>query len=178
VAEEFAWRDLRSFFPKARGRTGWVNRDGRIFERCPGRRKIPAGLQAKADDVKVPIMISLAATALILAPAAASAEDLPERVENVVVYGDDPCPKAQGDDIVVCGRKPETERYRIPKELRRNRDERRGAAWATRVAELEEATRFTKPNSCSVVGSWGQTGCLEAAIRNWVGERRAMKARR
>lgn len=120
---------------------------------------------------------ALAGAALLLPQAVAGAEEPPERVENLVVYGDDPCPKAQGEDIVVCGRRPETERYRIPKELRRTRDERRGAAWATRVAEMEEATRFTRPNSCSVVGSWGQTGCLESAIRNWVAERRAAKAR-
>lgn len=118
-------------------------------------------------------MAALAGAALNFPASPAKAEDLPERVEAVTVYGDDPCPKSQGDDIVVCGRKPETERYRIPKELRRSRDQRRGAAWSTRVAEMEEATRFTKPNSCSVVGSWGQTGCLEAAIRNWIAERRS-----
>ena len=123
------------------------------------------------------IVAALAGLALFLPPVSARAEEPPERVENIVVYGDDPCPKARGDDIVICGRKPETERYRIPKELRRSRDERRGAAWATRVAEMEEATRFARPNSCSVVGSWGQTGCLEAAIRNWVAERRATRAR-
>ncbi len=126
--------------------------------------------------MKTWIIVALAG-AVLLPPASARAEDLPERVENIVVYGDDPCPKPRGDDIVVCGRKPETERYRIPKELRRSRDQRRGAAWATRVAEMEEATRFTRPNSCSVVGSWGQTGCLESAIRNWIAERREMKAR-
>ena len=124
------------------------------------------------------IVAALAGFALLLPPAPARAEALPERVETVTVYGDDPCPKAQGDDILVCGRKPETERYRIPKELRRSRDQRRGAAWATRTAEMEEATRFTRPNSCSVVGSWGQTGCLEAAIRNWIAARREMKAGR
>jgi hypothetical protein len=132
--------------------------------------------QAKADAVKSSILAALGGAALLFQPALAGAEP-PDKVETVVVYGDDPCPKAQGDDIVVCGRKPESERYRIPKELRRSRDERRGAAWASRVAEMEEATRFTKPNSCSTVGSWGQTGCLEAAIRNWFAERRATRAR-
>ncbi|HEX8062856.1 MAG TPA: hypothetical protein VF535_06535 [Allosphingosinicella sp.] len=134
------------------------------------------GLRARAAVVNGPVLAALAAAAFILPPAGARGEDLPERVETVTVYGDDPCPKARGDDIVVCGRKPETERYRIPKELRRSRDERRGAAWSTRVAEMEDATRFTKPNSCSPVGSWGQTGCLEAAIRDWVAGRRAAKA--
>ena len=131
--------------------------------------------RAKAELVKAPFL-ALAATALVFPPAAARGQDPPERVEAVTVYGDDPCPKSQGEDIVICGRKPESERYRIPKELRRSRDERRGAAWTTRVAEMEEATRFTKPNSCSAVGSWGQTGCLEAAIRDWVAARRAARA--
>jgi hypothetical protein len=122
-------------------------------------------------------IVAVPAAMLLLLPAPAGAEEPPERVESLVVYGDDPCPRSQGDDIVVCGRRPETERYRIPRELRRSRDERRGAAWSTRVAEMEEATRFTRPNSCSVVGSWGQTGCLESAIRNWVAERRTTKPR-
>lgn len=132
--------------------------------------------RAKAGVAKGPILAALAATAFLLPVAAAQGEDPPARVESVTVYGDDPCPKSQGEDIVICGRKPESERYRIPKELRRSRDERRGAAWTTRVAELEEATRFTKPNSCSPVGSWGQTGCLEAAIRDWAAARRAARA--
>ena len=132
--------------------------------------------RAKAEIVKAPILALLAATVLVFPPAAVHGQDPPERVETVTVYGDDPCPKSQGEDIVICGRKPESERFRIPKELRRSRDERRGAAWTTRVAEMEEATRFTKPNSCSAVGSWGQTGCLEAAIRDWLAARRAARA--
>jgi hypothetical protein len=127
--------------------------------------------------MKGPLLAAVALTASILPLAAARGEDPPRRVETVTVYGADPCPKSQGEDIVICGRKPESERYRIPKELRRSRDERRGAAWTSRVAEMEEATRFTKPGSCSPVGSWGQTGCLEAAIRDWVAARQAARAR-
>src|SRR3546814_14749889 len=43
-----------------------------------------------------------------------------ERVNLVIVYGDDPCPQSQGSDIVVCARKGEEERYRIPEPLRRD----------------------------------------------------------
>ncbi|HYI40355.1 MAG TPA: hypothetical protein VE053_08560 [Allosphingosinicella sp.] len=121
-------------------------------------------------------MAALAGTVLTFRADSAGAETPPDKVETVVVYGNDPCPKPKGDDIVICGRQPETERYRIPKALRRSREQRSGASWVSRVAELEEATRFTRPNSCSVVGSWGQTGCLEAAIRNWFMERRATRA--
>src|SRR5690606_1854829 len=41
-----------------------------------------------------------------------------EKVKQVFVYGDDPCPPSEGDEIVVCARLPDNDRYRIPKELR------------------------------------------------------------
>ncbi|WP_243455572.1 hypothetical protein [Sphingosinicella sp. BN140058] len=121
------------------------------------------------------------AAALLVASAAAAAQDgdpdLPERSSSLVVYGDDPCPKAQDDEeIVVCARRPETERYRIPKEFRKNKDERGSVAWGARFDQLEEATRYTRPNSCSVVGTWGQTGCWNMNIGRWAAERRAMQA--
>ena len=62
-------------------------------------------------------LLGLAALAPFLSLAPASAEP-PQRVFNLIVYGDDPCPKGEGDEIIVCARKPESERYRIPKKLR------------------------------------------------------------
>jgi hypothetical protein len=110
-------------------------------------------------------------------PAAAdpAAADPPERTTSLVVYGSDPCPKSQGDEIVVCARRPENERYRIPKALRRNRNELSENSWSSRFGEMEEATRYTRPNSCSVVGTGGQTGCLAAMLRQWFAERRFMQ---
>lgn len=64
---------------------------------------------------------SAAALAMIVAPAQAQAE-APDRVETLVVYGDDPCPVEEGGGIVVCARKPESERYRIPKDLREKKE--------------------------------------------------------
>ena len=90
------------------------------------------------------------AAILLVASAAAGAQepDLPERASTLVVYGEDPCPKAQDEEeIVVCARRPETERYRIPKEFRKNKDERGSVAWGARFDQLEEATRYTRPNS-------------------------------
>jgi hypothetical protein len=53
-------------------------------------------------------------------PAAAqeAEADLPERTTTAVVYGEEACPKAEEGEIVVCARRPEGDRYRIPKELR------------------------------------------------------------
>ena len=38
------------------------------------------------------------------------------RIRGVVVYGDDPCPQSTADEVVVCARRPDDERYRIPAE--------------------------------------------------------------
>ncbi len=114
-----------------------------------------------------------------MAPAAAQDPDLPEKASTLVVYGEDPCPApSDPEEIVVCARRPETERYRIPEEFRENKEERGSVAWGARVEEMEEATRFTRPNSCSPVGSWGQTGCFDSLIRNWRADRRARRSGR
>jgi hypothetical protein len=114
--------------------------------------------------------------ALVALPAAAQPADIPEKASTLVVYGSDPCPApADPEEIVVCARRPESERYRIPEELREDKDQRGSVAWGTRFDEMEEATRFTRPNSCSVVGTWGQTGCFDQLIRNWRAERREMQ---
>lgn len=117
-----------------------------------------------------------------LIPAAAQAEtakaaaDKPRRIVNAVVYGDDPCPNSRPNEIVVCARQPEAERYRIP---RRFRDEPSPAAaaqaWATRVDTIEEVNRAGLPNSCSPVGAGGQTGCTMEMLRRWLAEKQAMR---
>lgn len=114
-------------------------------------------------------LTALAALDLAMPPAAAQA---PQRETNVTVYGDDPCPPpADPEEIVVCARQPEEERYRIPRELRRG-ERRLETSWGTRSEMLEEAQRDTRPGSCSVVGSFGQSGCFQAMIRQWAAERR------
>lgn len=102
----------------------------------------------------------------------AQAEDPPQRVSSLVVYGDDPCPKSEGEDIVVCARRPESERYRIPKKLREKPDVAGGPGWASQVAMMEQASRQVTPNSCSAVGSYGFTGCTAAMLQQWFAERR------
>ena len=123
----------------------------------------------------LPLAIAATLAALAAVPAAAQA-DIPEKASSLVVYGADPCPApADPEEIVVCARRPESERYRIPEELREDKERRGSVAWGTRFDAMEEATRFTRPNSCSVVGTWGQTGCFDQLIRNWRSERRAMQ---
>lgn len=119
----------------------------------------------------------LAPLLLMLAPfAAAAQEGPPEREEKIVVYGDDPCPKAENEeDIVICARKPESERFRIPRELREIPRSGESNSWASRAADLEEEQRSTRPGGCSVDGSYGQTGCFQEMIRQWQAERRSRR---
>lgn len=92
------------------------------------------------------------------------------RVNQVVVYGDDACPQSQGDEIVVCGRLAEDERYRIPEPLRGNPNDIRRESWSTRVTALERVGR-TGTDSCSPVGAGGYTGCMNQLIGNAYAER-------
>ena len=108
-------------------------------------------------------------------PAPAAAFDPPERQSTLVIYGDDPCPGSGADnEVVVCARRPEEERYRIPRRIRERQPIE--TSWASRVDALEEEGRVGRPNSCSAVGSNGFTGCTAAMLRQWYAERRARRA--
>lgn len=117
-------------------------------------------------------LIALLLAPLRPAPALAQAEPPPERIVNLLVYGDDPCPQSQGDEIVVCARKPESERYRIPRKLREKPAVSGGPGWGSQVATMEQVQRQTLPNSCNVIGSNGFNGCTARILEQWFAERR------
>ena len=100
----------------------------------------------------------------------------PQRTSVLYTFGNDPCPEPQGDEIVVCAQQPESDRYRVPKELREELKEEQdvggGGSWASTVEGYDNIARATRPNSCSPVGSYGYTGCASAALRQWFEERR------
>lgn len=122
-----------------------------------------------------PLRLVALLSAAVAVPSAALAFAPPERQSTLVVYGDDPCPTSGADnDVVVCARRPEEERYRIPRRLREAQQIE--TSWASRVEGLEDASRDMRPNSCSAVGSNGFTGCNSAMIRQWYAERRARRA--
>ncbi len=114
--------------------------------------------------------ILLAWIALPLAALAAS-PDAPAGGTTVpiTVYGDDPCPKGEGGAIVVCARRPENERYRLPKRFRGDKAKSSPAAnaWSNKVQTLEQASRVGAglPDTCSAVGSGGQSGCYHQFLQ-------------
>ncbi len=107
-------------------------------------------------------------TGLVLPSAPALAQQT--RVSEIIVYGTDPCPRSTDDEIVVCARKPETERYRIPEALRQGGSLQSRQAWAARAKQFETVGR-TGINSCSPVGPGGWTGCTEQLINQAFNDR-------
>jgi hypothetical protein len=83
----------------------------------------------------------------------------PERITQVIVYGDDPCVKGGENEIVVCVRRAERERYRIPQAMRGKTDDLRNESWLNRSKSVEYVGA-NGTNSCSPVGAGGFTGCF------------------
>ena len=92
-------------------------------------------------------------------------------VAEVIVYGNDPCPRSTDDDIVVCSRRPEEERYRIAPNLRPSGTRQERSSWANRAQELKDVGA-TGIGSCSAVGPGGSSGCLVQEINRAVQENR------
>ena len=125
------------------------------------------------------LLFSLACTAVAAAGAAALPEPAlaqdSDRISEIIVYGNDPCPRSTDDEVVVCARKPEGERYRIPERLRSTGSRQSREAWAYRARALE-TVGATGINSCSPVGPAGFTGCLTKVIREAASEREETEA--
>lgn len=111
------------------------------------------------------LAIAASALALLAVPAAAqnapvAAPTGPEdiKVNQLIIYGDDACPPSTENEIIVCARRPEGDRFRIPENLR-ERDDPRNESWANRAVELSYVGR-TGTGSCSPAGPGGWTGCF------------------
>ena len=115
--------------------------------------------------------LALAALALPFAVQAQTpASGDSEKINQVIVYGDDPCPRSSGDDIVVCARKSENERFRIPKPLRSDPNAPENAAWGVKAEALEYVGRGGI-GSCTPTGPGGVSGCFNQLVRQAKAER-------
>lgn len=110
-------------------------------------------------------VVGLMTGAAFAQPASDEAAPPPEKLSTLIVYGDDPCPQGNPEEIIVCGREPESERYRVPKRFRGKKTEPAQQAWSNTVRQLEYVSRIGTPNSCSPVGSGGMTGCYQQLLR-------------
>jgi hypothetical protein len=122
-----------------------------------------------------PIII-LAATATALAdfagvPTVALAQSTQS---EVVVFGTDPCPRAADSSIVICKRRPESERYRLPNTQRLQGSRQERQSWGEKSKQLTNIGS-TGTFSCSAVGPGGYTGCLTQQIKQAKQEAREAK---
>lgn len=109
--------------------------------------------------------MSVAAIAIIMSvPAAARAQEAAtvqpgdEKINQLIIYGDDKCPESTGDEIVVCARMDEADRFRIPSSLRGDPNDPRNQAVSERI-KAYEYVGASGTMSCSPSGAGGFTGC-------------------
>jgi len=109
------------------------------------------------------LLFTAAAATLVAGLALPAAPALAQRTSEIIVYGTDPCPRSTDDDVVVCARRPEAERFRIPEVLRETGTLQQRQSW-TKQAEALATAGATGVGSCSAVGPGGHTGCAQQEI--------------
>jgi hypothetical protein len=101
--------------------------------------------------------------ASLAAPAAAQPAIEEVKINQLIVYGEDPCPRSDDEEIIVCARRPEADRFRIPEPLRRNPNDPANRTWTDRAIELSYVGRGGI-GSCSPVGPGGMIGCYNQLV--------------
>ena len=113
----------------------------------------------------------LAAPAFGQAPAGPAGPAIDDtRVNQLIVYGDDPCPESTDEEITVCVKLKESERFRIPENLRDNPNDPINQAWGERAVALQYVGR-SGIGSCSPTGPGGMIGCYNDLVRQARAER-------
>lgn len=123
-----------------------------------------------------PVGTSTGAAVSSTAQAQAETGRPPSRIRNVQLTGNDKCPTAQGDEVVVCSRINPDEQYRIPKQLRNTAEPAaQNQSWVNRTASADQVGRVAGglPDTCSPVGTGGQSGCSQMWARAYAAERKA-----
>ena len=120
---------------------------------------------------------------LLAAPVAAQGTDPqaetgqpPQRVRSVTLSGAQACPRSTADEVIVCNRINPDEQYRIPKALRDTAEvPANRASWVNKAATMDQVGRVAGglPDTCSPVGTGGQSGCALAINRAYAAEKRA-----
>lgn len=98
----------------------------------------------------------------------------PRRIRSVTLTSrDQKCPPSTATDVVVCA--VVTDPYRIPRQLRDSGPPAANQSWVNRAAALDQVGRVAGglPDTCSAIGTGGQSGCALAANRQYAAEKRA-----
>lgn len=91
----------------------------------------------------------------------ASTDGTAPREKLIIVYGTEACPKSSNpDEIIVCSRRPEEERYRIPQAVRGDIG-KPGAKGRGALVAGAAGGAGGSIGSCTPVGPGGGTGCQQ-----------------
>ena len=107
-------------------------------------------------------LAALAAGGFSMLPAPALGQGTPN-MREITVFGSDPCPRSTDTAVYVCNRRPETERYRLPKNQQLQGTRQQRQSWANKAQTLTTVGN-TGTGNCSPVGPGGFTGCLTQEI--------------
>lgn len=116
-------------------------------------------------------IVAVVSAGLGHAPLALAQDAAGDKVNQLIIYGNDACPPAKDDEIVICARKEEAERFRIPAILRESSSPA-NEAWTQRVIAYEMVGK-SGTMSCSPSGAGGWTGCTGKLINAAYAEKRA-----
>lgn len=116
------------------------------------------------------VFAAAAAAAFAALPATAQPVIEDVRINQLILYGDDACPPSTDEEIIVCARRPEDDRFRIPENLRRNPNDPAHRTWTDRAIDLSYVGR-TGIQSCTPVGPGGATGCFQQLADRYRAER-------
>lgn len=125
------------------------------------------------------------AVAMLAAPSLAAGQVSPEaggppkRIRSVQLLKGQRCPPAASrDEVVVCSLIGEP--YRIPLPLRDDGASKAAAnqSWVNRAATVDQVSRVAGglPDTCSPVGTGGQSGCALQAAQAYAADRRERAA--
>jgi len=106
----------------------------------------------------------------VAAPATAQGAD-----RIIDIYGTEKCPSSNGQDIVVCRKHPETERYRIPKDLREQAPASQAVGNNGLAAVNSTGGTGVQINSCNSIGAGVAVGCVKQEADAWKADQRAQK---
>lgn len=114
----------------------------------------------------LPLAATLAAAVFAIGHAGPASAQPHQKM--LIIYGNDKCPQSNGEEIVVCERRTENDRYRIPSELRQTETPLgTNDSPVSRVAAMDAASApQTGLDTCSTVGAGGHTGCFKSAARS------------
>lgn len=108
------------------------------------------------------LLAAIAALAPLGPPQAQQAGPEDVRINQLIIYGNDSCPKSTEEEITVCAKRPEEDRFRIPENLR-GEGQRQSESWTNRAIELSYVGR-SGIGSCSPTGPGGMIGCYNQLV--------------